>query len=104
MSPVELTGGRPSGGVANPYTRAYRREIGSGGLTTTNDRRATNNGVQEYSVQAIWTRTIRQRANLARAQWWASAKNLERTRQLKIRVAVFFSSTTPTVSQLVDYT
>jgi hypothetical protein len=38
MSPVELTASGPSGGVANSYTCAYRRELGSGGLTTMNDR------------------------------------------------------------------
>jgi hypothetical protein len=74
MSPVELTAGGPSGGVANPYTCALRRELGNGGFTTMNDRRATgiNIGGQVYSVQAVRTCTVWQWANLARAQRWAS--------------------------------
>ncbi len=59
---------KTSRSVLNPYTRAYRRELGSEGITNSQDGREMDDRVNGYMVQRIRTCTIRQHASLARAR------------------------------------
>ncbi len=102
MSATEHTA-EASHGVMNPYTCAYRRELGSEGITNRPDGRKTDDRVNGYLVQRVRTRIIRQQAHLARARCWASALNLERAQRLEIGASEFLLHAAPTIDQLVDY-
>jgi hypothetical protein len=91
-------------GVANPYTCAYRGELGSEGITNRPDGRTTDDRVNGYLVQRVRMHTIGQQANLAGARHWASAQNLERARRLEIGATEFLLHAAPTAGQLEDYT
>jgi hypothetical protein len=91
-------------GVPNPYTRAYRRELGSEGIPNSQDGRKTDARVNGHLVQCIRTCTIRQQENLVRARCWASALNLEQAQWLEVRASEFLLLAAPMVGQLVDYT
>ncbi len=57
MSATEHTA-EVSHGVVNPYTHAYRRELGSEGITNRPDGRKIDDRVNGYLVQHIMTCTI----------------------------------------------
>jgi hypothetical protein len=103
MSATDRTAEK-SHGVSNSYTHAYRRELGTEGITNSQDGRKTDDRVNGYLVRCVRTCTIQQQASLARARSWASASTLEWAQRLEVGASEFLLQAAPTVGQLVDYT
>jgi hypothetical protein len=88
----------------NPYTQAFPRELGSGGISTGGVVRALDE-VLWHSVIHKWTYIGSTKGNkLQRARHHASAKALARGNALSTGLAAFAARNTPTMGDLIDHT
>ena len=92
-----------TGSAGNPYTNAYRRELGSTGISALG---GGNVMVEEMRRPAtlVGKRSHWQQRKLYRARRYASDLALERQRKLNLGAAHFLSDATPTVGELIGCT
>ena len=101
--------GNDTGGVVNPYIRAYK--AGAPGVETTRRGKIDGPSPGILGLPVIWVRklTDRQLRKRIRAGQYASAASLGRSRSLDIGAVAFKATIAPTVGDLLahsqrDYT
>jgi hypothetical protein len=99
MSSTGRTGDTGTG-ATNPYTRAFQRELGSGGISTGGVVGASDR-VLRHSVIHKWTT---KGSRLQRLRRHASAEALAHGNALSTGLAAFAARSTPTIGDLIDHT
>ena len=87
----------------NPYTRAFRRQLGSRGISDTTDRRRLK-ALLDQPATRNKTRTDRQQRKLHRAIRHASESEQGRQAAVNIGAATYLAEATPTIGNLIEYT
>ena len=92
-----------NGSAGNPYTRAYRRKLGSTGISSTGDGKVVG---EEMGRPATLTsrQTHWQQRKLDQLMRSVSGTELERRKRLSIGASRFLADATPTVGKLINYT
>ena len=87
----------------NPYTRAFRRQLGSNGISGTTDRRLLDT-LLDLPATRNRSLTDRQLHKLQRTSWHASEADQSRQAALNIGAARYLAEATPTIGNLIEYT
>jgi hypothetical protein len=95
--------GFTSAGVENPYTRAFRRELGSKTITNTRSDRLLNEVRRLLVTCTTSTLSNQQHSKLNRARRYASAVGLSRSDHLAAGRMSFILGNTLTIGNLIDH-
>jgi hypothetical protein len=103
MSAMGCTG-NTGAGATNPYTWAFRRELGSKGISTKGVVGALDK-VLRHSVIHKWTHIVSTKGNrLQRVRLHAFAKASARNNVLSTALVAFAARNAPTMRDLIDHT
>jgi hypothetical protein len=94
--------GFTSAGVENPYTRAFRRELGSKMITNTRSDRLLNE-VRGLPVTCTSTLSNQQYSKLNLSRRYASAVGLSHSDHLTAGRTSFVLGNTPTIDNLINH-
>ena len=88
----------------NPYTKAFRRHLGSKGISNNTERSRFDAILDHPATHNNRARTDRQQRKMYRASLHASDADRIRREALNIGAARYLAEATPTIGNLIEYT